>query len=311
MMKKPILLLVVRVLVAAALSSMVSLALGQVKAGSERRSCHPEASDLRVTYQPVEHTASGVYFLARLTLENRSPTCALGSSGWALYFNFVRQPLAVYPPAKPGDPPSLGDLARQELAAQGLSLTRADNKQSGDYYVLRPTPEFVPLAPGKTFAISLKVELWGILKTDSPAAWHIVFDGERARWVPAEAQLDPSDPKQTTAFSGDMNPVQTAAGRFAENTATLMQLSLAQRLLPQPLQVTEKPGILAIKAFIIIVQYPPTLQNEAKYLQAALQDVVLSWTRRAPSPTNRSMCTLMRRTIGGVTRSHRTPTGSN
>ena len=34
---------------------MLSLALGQVKAGSEQRSCHPEASDLRVTYEPVEH----------------------------------------------------------------------------------------------------------------------------------------------------------------------------------------------------------------------------------------------------------------
>src|SRR6516165_10378158 len=169
-MKKPISLLIVRVLVAAALSSMLSLALGRAKAGSEQASrrpaCHPEASDLRVTYQPVEHTASGQYFLARLTLENRSRACALGSSGWALYFNFVRQPLAVYPQAEPGNPPSLGDLARQELAAQGLSLTRADNKQSGDYYVLRPTPEFVPVPPGNSFAISLKVELWGILKTD-------------------------------------------------------------------------------------------------------------------------------------------------
>jgi len=274
-MKKPIPLLIVRVLVAAALSSMLSLALGQVKAGSEQASCRPEASDLRITYQPVEHTASGEYFLARLTLENRSRACALGSSGWALYFNFVRQPLAVYPPAEPGNPPSLGDLARQELAAQGLSLTRADHKQSGDYYVLKPTPEFVPVPPGNSFAISLKVELWGILKTDAPAAWHIVFDGERARGVPAEAQLDPSDPKQTTAFSGDMNPVQTAASRFADNTATLKQLSLAQKLVPQPLQVSEEPGVLAIKGLIIIVQYPPTLQNEAKYLQAALQDVVL------------------------------------
>jgi hexosaminidase len=93
--------------------------------------------------------------------------------------------------------------------------------------------------------------------------------------VPAEAQLDPSDPKQTTAFSGDMNPVQTAASRFADNTATLKQLSLAQKLVPQPLQVSEEPGVLAIKGLIIIIQYPPTLQNEAKYLQAALQDVVL------------------------------------
>ena len=77
-MKKPISLLIVRVLVAAALSSMLSLALGQVKAGSEQASCRPEASDLRITYQPVEHTASGEYFLARLTLENRSRACALG-----------------------------------------------------------------------------------------------------------------------------------------------------------------------------------------------------------------------------------------
>src|SRR4051812_31631862 len=67
--------------------------------------CAPEADDLSVTYQPVDHTVgSWQYFRAQLTLKNNDHHCALGGGDWALYFNWVRRPLAVYPPGDLGDP---------------------------------------------------------------------------------------------------------------------------------------------------------------------------------------------------------------
>src|SRR5918992_1006904 len=65
--------------------------------------CHPDADELRVTFQPVDHSlAPASWFRARLTLQNTDRRCAL-DSGWRLFFNSVRQPLAVYPPGALGD----------------------------------------------------------------------------------------------------------------------------------------------------------------------------------------------------------------
>lgn len=266
--KQPITSPIFRMLAAAVLASTLALTSALPSAGAQGDSCHPDARDLFITYQPVDHGDSGQSFRAELVLANRDGACELGSSGWRLYFSFVRQPLAVYPPGQPGD------AARQQLADQGLSLTRADAAQSGDYYVLEPTSEFDPLGPRERRTISLDVELWAILKSDAPAGWHIVFDGEPARWVPAKALLDPTDPNQTTAFAGDNNPVQTAGTRFAENTAPLLSLSLQDRILPRPLRVGTRPGFVTINGRKARIQYQANLRHVAEYLESALEDVL-------------------------------------
>jgi len=245
-----------------------TLALTGVPGGAAASTaCQPDPNELRVTFQPVDHSISPAsWFRARLTLRNTDRGCALGA-GWRLFFNFVRQPLAVYPPGE------LGDAARGQLAAQGLSLTRADDAGSGDYYVLEPTVDFDPLRPGEAREITLDVELWAILKSDAPAGWHISFDGGPARWVPAKALLDPGDPKQTTVFEGDKRPVETPATRFAQNTAPLIDLELADRILPRPLEARERPGVFTINARTTI-QHEPGLAAEAAYLESALADVL-------------------------------------
>jgi hexosaminidase len=242
-------------------------------AATSAAACDPKASDLGVRYAPVDHTVGGTdYYRARITLANRGEGCSLGSN-WALYFNFVRQPLAVYPPG------ALGDAARAELAAQGLELRRADAAQSGDYYVLEPTSSFAPIGPGEERAIDLNVELWAILKTDAPAGWHIAFDGGPAHWVPARVDQDAGDPKQTTAWEGDKNPVETAATRFAANTAPKLRLNLAERLVPRPLDVDERSGSLWLGGRHLTIGYEGGLAGEARYLASALGDVL----RHAPA----------------------------
>ena len=118
--------------------------VGGVGAGTAaaQDGCHPDARDLEATYQPVSHSADATAVQARLTLSNASRRCALPASGWKLYFNFVRQPLAAGPP---GD---VADAARAQLAGQGLTLAHGDAAQSGDLYVLTPTSDFQPIAPG-------------------------------------------------------------------------------------------------------------------------------------------------------------------
>jgi hexosaminidase len=255
----------------AALLAGSALALaGAPGAAAAGGACHPDADELRVTFQPVDHSiAPASWFRARLTLRNSDRRCAL-SEDWRLYFNFVRQPLAVYPPGE------LGDAARAQLAAQGLALTRADEAQSGDYYVLEPTSDFDPVAPGETREITLDVELWAILKSDAPAGWHISFGGEPARWVPAEALLDPSDPKQTTVFEGDKRPVEAPATRFAQNTAPLIDLELADRILPRPLEARRRHGSFTLDARRTGIRPEPGLEGEAAYLESALGDVLAS-----------------------------------
>jgi len=256
-----------RLLAAGLLGSVLILAGAPGRAVAST-ACHPDADQLQVTFQPVDHSiAPASWFRARLTLRNNDRGCAL-AAGWRLYFNSVRQPLAVHPPGE------LGDAARQQLAAQGLSLTRADDARSGDYYVLEPTGDFDPLGPGETREITLDIELWAILKTDAPAGWHISFDGGPAHWVPARALLDPSDPRQTTVFEGDQRPVETPATRFAQNTAPLIDLELADRILPRPLEARLRPGVVRIDARDTRIRHDADLAPEAAYLESALADVL-------------------------------------
>jgi hexosaminidase len=249
--------------------SLVGLVVMLVTApgASATGACNPRATDLRLTFHSPDHSlAPASWFRAKLTVENRGSRCALGGN-WRLFFNFVRQPLAVYPPGP------LGDGARAQLAAQGLSVTRADEAQSGDYFVLEPTSDFDPLGPGETREITIDVELWAILKSDLPAGWHISFDGGPARWVPGRNEIDASDPKQTTVFSGDKRPVETPATRFAQNTAPLISLDLADRILPRPLSAERRGGSFTL-AKGVDIERPSELRREAAYLESALDDVL-------------------------------------
>ncbi|WP_131741515.1 family 20 glycosylhydrolase [Actinomadura roseirufa] len=249
---------------AAALAGALAVAVAPGAASAA--TCNPDARALRVTYQPVDHTLTDAqYHRARLTFENRDRRCALGADGWATYFNAVRRPAAVLDGAA-------GDIGRKQLADQGLSLTYADAARSGDFYTLRPASGFKPIGPGERRAIDVNFELWATHKSDGPAGWSIAFGDGKPAWLPSKSLLDPADPKQTQAFSGDHRPVQTAASRYAENTAAKQTLTLRQSIVPQPLAARATGGTLAIGGGSQITA-PAALAGEAGYLRSALRDV--------------------------------------
>jgi hexosaminidase len=263
-MRTPIGSAALRLLVAAALTS--SFILTTAPAHAVTAACRPGARDLSVTFQPIDHTVTDAqYFLARLTLANGDRRCALGQD-WALYFNSVRQPAAVLA----GTP---GDVARKQLSDQGLSVARADTAQSGDLYVLKPTGAFQAVTPGRRRQVAVNFELWATHKTDAPAGWSIAFGGGPARWVPAKTLLDPADPKQTKAFSGDNRPVQTAGTRFADDTTRHANLTLQQSIVPQPLSATAGRGTVTIDGRTA-VRHSPALTGDAGYLRSALGDLL-------------------------------------
>lgn len=235
---------------------------GAVDDAAEARRAAP--TRVAVAWQPIDHSANGAFFVSELTIENRGPG-TLGAGGWHLYFNFVRRIL--------GD--GEGDAtARQDLAGQGVRIAKADAAASGDFFVLEPLASFAPLAPGERRAIRLLAEAWAILKTDAPAGFHLAFDGRGGapRAVPATVAIDAADPRQTTRFSGDVMPVETAALRHAENPPRV-ELGLADRVLPTPRLVQPGRGEVVLEGRVAIA-HPRSLDREAAYLAAALDAVL-------------------------------------
>ncbi|MBM7119294.1 family 20 glycosylhydrolase [Archangium primigenium] len=228
------------------------------------------SSALSVEWQVVENFPSAPgFFRSTFTLENKGPE-ALGNQGWKLYFSFVRRVLNEGEGSK--------DLRiYQELAKQGVKVSRADRAGSGDYFVLEPLPDFKPIAVGERRALDVLATDWAILKSDGPAGFHIVFSGgqfksDRAYAVPSTAKLDAADPKQTSRFKDDTLPVQTPALRFQENPA-LADLELKRRLLPSPRAVTAREGQVTLREGLQ-VGHSEALENEARYLVSALGDVM-------------------------------------
>jgi hexosaminidase len=234
-----------------------------------RRAAEPP--NISVTWQPVEHSADAVAASNALTLDNHGPGAL--DTGWHLYFSFVR---VILP-----DGTVDGDLV-EDLAGQGLQVSHADAAASGDFFVLEPLPNFVPLPAGQKRVVTFLAQNWTIMKTDAPAGFHIAFDGitpdGTARAVPASVMLDASDPRQTTRFSGDVMPVDSAALRQAENPAR-QSLGLADRLLPMPRQVVPGRGELRLGGRVVI-DHPRALTREAAYLAAALDGMLDAATSR-------------------------------
>ncbi|PTL76361.1 family 20 glycosylhydrolase [Vitiosangium sp. GDMCC 1.1324] len=228
----------------------------------------PLPSELSVQWQPIDNSVgSWKFFRSEFTLENKGPQ-ALGSSGWKLYFSFVRRLL---------DEGEGDETGIQKLEAQGVKISKGDAAKSGDYYVIEPLASFKPLAPGEKRTISVLFQDWAILKTDAPSGFHITFSGDTfdpavAFAVPSTVKIDASDPKQTMRFEGDVMPVQTPALRYNENPSR-QTLELAGRLLPSPRRIEAGAGQVTLSSGIVI-GYTPALRNEATYLTSALVDVL-------------------------------------
>ncbi|HWL86194.1 MAG TPA: family 20 glycosylhydrolase, partial [Polyangiaceae bacterium] len=229
---------------------------------------HARGPDISITFHPVDHTvdSGAAFFLAQFTVENHS-NIRLGASGWKIYFTFVERIL------NEGEGSA---TLTQQLAKQGLQVTKGDAAKSGDYYALQPLPNFVPIEPGGKRVIPFLAQNWAIQKSDAPAGYHIVFPpSTEAFALHGSVDIDPSDPKQTKRFVGDVLPTQTPALRFDENTPLdKVSVDAAHGLLPTPQSIHTGAGSfrLAGGGSHVGIEFQHGLAKEAAYLEAALED---------------------------------------
>ncbi|WP_394840730.1 carbohydate-binding domain-containing protein [Pendulispora brunnea] len=223
--------------------------------------------NISISFRPVDNTVSagGAFFSGELTIQNDS-NLRLDTTGWKIYFSFVRN---ILPDGK------ADDTHTQDLAVQGLKISRGDKAQSGDYFVMEPLSNFTPIAPGQSRKISLLAENWAIVNTDGPAGFHLVLGSTDTAWaLKSSTVIDATDPKQTKRFPGDHVPVPTAQSRYQENTSLQGgTVNAATRLLPTPQSVTVGAGQYTLGG-AIAVYASAGLDGEKAFLKAALGDVV-------------------------------------
>ncbi len=219
---------------------------------------NPNSSDLTITWHPVNHFVGGnAYFLSKLTVTNQSDT-KLGHN-WQLYFNSLR---GIIPDGQ----------GLQGLVEQGITITKADDANSGDYYVMKPLPHFAPVKPGESRGFDIYMANWAILKSDAPSGFHISFDNKPPEAVLAEVKIDPDNPRQTMRESRDNLPVPTPELRYQEN-GELVELKVKDKIIPSPFFCQVLNGEVTIDLKRVKIDHTNKLADEAKFLYEVLKDI--------------------------------------
>lgn len=221
-------------------------------AGGGMAQQHPSGADLAVSWGVLDNYKNpAVSFGSELTITNNG-SVALGSSGWALYFNFAR----LVPP---------------DSVQAGAKITHIN----GDFFKLEPTEAFQPVEPGKSVVIPFDGEYWAIKEADAPAGYYVVFTNDKGEASPAEAvgsaTIKPFvEEKQTDRFPGDLVPVPTTTSRYDENLAlSMLPASEVDMIVPSPVSFQAGVGELALTQAVAIY-HEAGLQKEAASLAAAL-----------------------------------------
>ncbi|WP_437675851.1 family 20 glycosylhydrolase [Sorangium sp. So ce131] len=212
----------------------------------------PSGADIAVSWEVLDNYKNpAVSFGSALTITNHG-TVALGSSGWTLYFNFVR---SILPESLPA----------------GVTITHIN----GDFFKMEPTEVFEPVLPGQSVVIPFDGSFWAIKETDAPAGYYFVFtDDKGVASAPEAVGSETVKPfvqeKQTDRFPGDVTPVPTTESRYDENQAVrLLPAGDVDRIVPSPVLFQAGSGELRLSSAVPIV-YAAGLKDEATFLAEAL-----------------------------------------
>ncbi|WP_438022533.1 family 20 glycosylhydrolase [Sorangium sp. So ce233] len=221
-------------------------------AGGGTAQQRPSGADIAVRWEVLDNTKNpAVSFGSALTITNHG-SVALGSSGWTLYFNFVR---TIVPESLPA----------------GVKVTHIN----GDFFKMEPTQAFQPVQPGESVVIPFDASFWAIKETDAPAGFYLVFTDEAGvastpEAVGSETVAPFVEEKQTDRFPGDITPVPTPESRHDENQAVrLLPAADVDRIVPSPVHIEAGAGALVLSSAVPIV-HAAGLQAEAAFLAEAL-----------------------------------------
>lgn len=201
------------------------------------------AARLRFVSGPTEERR----VLAELTLINDGE--ATLERDWRLYFNAPRRVEAD------SMPPS-------------LTLTWIN----GDFYRLEPSGAFEPLEPGRERAIRFEMSGSAVNIAAAPAGLYWVeLDGAGNESTPRRIELSDVTLPASVATRGprDQLPLSTPELRFRrDESLTLLPREKLPPVLPTPSRWQREEGRVQLEGGQL--SYPPELEAEARYLEAAL-----------------------------------------
>ena len=141
----------------------------------------------------------------------------------------------------------------------------------GDFFRLAPTAAF-SLPAGESISISWDLSDWGIKESDAPLGLYFVNEEDETSVPVEDYTVLPFDrPEQINRFTGDKDPIPTAANRFVLNQKlSLLGADEIAPIIPTPRSFQSNPGLFEWTEDLSI-QYDGALEKEAQYLATFMQ----------------------------------------
>lgn len=212
------------------------------------------SSGIQLQWGVLENMAGGQNrFESELIIRNQG-ALTLPDDGWTLFFNFGRS-----------------------IDTATVTPTVRIDHINGDFYRLRPTERFAPIARGSRTRITFTSGAWAINETDRPDGFYFVWGDEesgRVDPVPDPEVLPFTEERQMYRTAGDRYPVSTSERRYEENRALhALPADDVPKIIPRPNSVEYGGGSFSLDADDVI-GYAAGLQGEAEFLVDALSEVL-------------------------------------
>jgi hexosaminidase len=171
---------------------------------------------------------------AKITLKNTGP--AWNAQGWAIYFSMIRKVAWV--------------------GNSDFTITHV----AGDLHKLEPTATFSGFAASETKEIPIKAQFWMMAETDIMPRWYVTAPMLTPKVITNTDTEDLAtfvapfaDRKSQQRHPADQSVIETAATRFAENTAaTWPAANVASEIVPSPQTVMAGTGTLDLSTGVTI-----------------------------------------------------------
>ena len=218
------------------------------------------AAPISISWRVLSHLDSPDSFSSELTLTNASDA-TLATSGWTLYFNFIR---LIDVDSAPG--------------------TVAIEHINGDFYRLEPSSSFPALAPGESIAIPFEASAWAIKVSDGPAGFYLVMDDESIVQV-TDVTIGPFEgPEQTNRNASDVLPTVTPASRYDRNASlSMLNDDAYSAITPKPISFIRNTGHIVLDGSTRI-HFDEGLEDEAGYLIESFGELLRTRPEASPSP---------------------------
>jgi len=221
-----------------------------------------ETSAITATWDLLSNYEEDGNFRSVLTLENSGEN-ALPAAGWSLYLNSIRPFVA-------------------ESLAPDFELEHIN----GDFFKLTPTSSFSGIEPGESYELEYLSRFHAIKFTDSPQGLYFVFDDGRIEMI-SSVQVEPFvGEEQQNRNVNDNIPYPTPDVLYANNEGSeFLSRDSVSPITPTPISMEEAEGSFSFEEAVKIYLSDDSLEPEARFLQAMLNENHGITTTVEPAPS--------------------------